>query len=126
MSSNEIDRWLQRWPGVASRVNVNVPAAQGLAKSARVNIERAQKALAAKDFDAAVIWAELALVNGADAILQKDGVRPRPSRGTLDSSAERVGSGTSRHMREAAAFRATRPWRSSEWPSRLPTKSGQS
>src|SRR3989442_15247426 len=62
MSSNEIDRWLQRWPGVASRVNVNVPAAQGLAKSARVNIERAQKALAAKDFDAAVIWAELALV----------------------------------------------------------------
>jgi len=77
MSSNETDRWLQRWPDVAGRVNANPPAAQNLAKAARTNVERARKALADKDFDAAVIWAELALVNGADAVLQRDGVRVR-------------------------------------------------
>jgi hypothetical protein len=44
-------------------------------------VGRAQSALRDGDLDAAVIWAEMALVNGADAVLQRDGVRVRGTEG---------------------------------------------
>ncbi len=81
MSSNDIDAWLNQWPNVAQRVRANAALAKQLAKAARVNVGRAQNALEENDLDAAVIWAENALVNGADAVLQRDGVRVRGKEG---------------------------------------------
>lgn len=81
MSSNDIDAWRRRWPNVAQRVQGNAGLARQLARAARVNAGRAQKALAEGDLDAAVIWAEFALLNAADAVLQSDGVRVRGKEG---------------------------------------------
>jgi hypothetical protein len=52
-----------------------------LARAARANVDRAQDALAHGDLDAATIWGENALVNAADAVLQRDGVRVRGTDG---------------------------------------------
>lgn len=81
MSSSDIDNWLNRLPNVAQRVRANAALAKQLAKAARLNVGRAQKALGERDLDAAVIWAEMAFLNGADAVLQRDGVRVRGKEG---------------------------------------------
>ena len=81
MSSNDIDVWLKQWPKVARRVKANAALAKVLVSAARRNVRRPQKALRDGDLDAAVIWAELALLNSADAVLQRDGVRVRGTEG---------------------------------------------
>jgi hypothetical protein len=50
-------------------------------RAARANVDRAQNALNHGDLDAATIWGENALVNAADAVLQRDGVRVRGTEG---------------------------------------------
>lgn len=78
LSSNEVDSWLSRWHDVATRVRANEALARDLVKAARVNVRRAQRALKDGDLDAAVIWAEAAVLNGADAVMQQ---LPKPSGG---------------------------------------------
>ena len=77
MNSTDIDAWLQRWPHAARRVTPNAAAAKRLGLAAERSVRRARKALAEGDYDAAVIWAELALVNAADSVLQQHRVRVR-------------------------------------------------
>ena len=81
MSSNDVEVWLEQWPKVAQHVRPNPALAKGLGAAARRNVGRAQRALRDGDLDAAVIWAEMALLNGADAVLQRDGVRVRGTEG---------------------------------------------
>ncbi len=76
MSSNDsVQRWAERWS--ASRLVRPVPADQAAARRrlelAEVNVARATREQTAGDSDAALIFAEQALINAADALLARDG-----------------------------------------------------
>ncbi len=76
MSSNErVLQWEQRWSEarLVKRVRVDVAIARSRLRLAEQNVERARRERSGKDFDAALIFAEQALINAADAILARDG-----------------------------------------------------
>lgn len=78
MSSNErVLQWEQRWSQarLVTRVRAEATVAQSRLRLAESNVERARRERSVKDFDAALIFAEQALINAADAILARDGFR---------------------------------------------------
>ena len=76
MNSNEsVLRWEQRWSEarLVRRVRPDAAVAQSRVRLSERNVERARREHASGDFDAALIFAEQALINGADAVLARDG-----------------------------------------------------
>lgn len=76
MNSNDsVQRWTEKWS--ASRlvrpVRPDRDAARRRVELAELNVARATRAQAASDSDAALIFAEQALINAADALLARDG-----------------------------------------------------
>lgn len=78
MSSNDdVVAWQQRWVGVVEPVLASPDAARERARLGHRNVQRARAALDAGDPDQALVNAETALVNVADAVMQRDGFRVR-------------------------------------------------
>jgi hypothetical protein len=78
MSSNDdVVAWEQRWVGIVERVQASPDAARERARLGRRNVQRARAALSAGDPDQALVNAETALVNVADAVMQRDAFRVR-------------------------------------------------
>jgi len=78
MSSNDdVVAWEQRWVGIVERVQASPDAARERARLGRRNVQRARAALNAGDPDQALVNAETALVNVADAVMQRDAFRVR-------------------------------------------------
>jgi len=76
MSSNDsVQRWEQRWSEsrLVRRVPVHQDAAPRRLELAEFNVARATREQATGDADAALIFAEQALINAADALLARDG-----------------------------------------------------
>src|SRR6266508_5860593 len=76
MSSNDsVLRWEQRWAEakLVRRVRADQAAARRRLELAELNVARAGREQAAGDADAALIFAEQALINAADALLARDG-----------------------------------------------------
>ena len=80
MSSNgDVVAWEQRWSGVVERIHASPEAARERVRLGERNVRRANAALSASDPDQALVNAETALVNVADALMQRDGFRVRGS-----------------------------------------------
>jgi hypothetical protein len=78
MSSNDdVVAWEERWVGIVERVTASPDAARERARLGRRNVQRARAALSAGDSDQALVNAETALVNVADAVMQRDAFRVR-------------------------------------------------
>lgn len=78
MSSNgDVVAWERRWTGVVERIQASRDAALQRIRLGERNVQRASAALSASDPDQALISAETALVNVADALMQRDGFRVR-------------------------------------------------
>jgi hypothetical protein len=76
MSSNEpVHQWERRWSEakLVRRVAADAASAQRRLGLAEINVGRAKREQAAGDADAALIFAEQALINAADAVLTRDG-----------------------------------------------------
>ncbi len=76
MSSNDpVLQWEQKWSQarLVRRVGPDVPAARRRLALAELNAQRARREQAGGDLDAALIFAEQALINAADALLTRDG-----------------------------------------------------
>ncbi len=76
MSSNDsVLQWEQRWaePKLVRRVRPDEAGARRRLELAELNVARAKREQAAGDADAALIFAEQALINAADALLARDG-----------------------------------------------------
>lgn len=76
MSSNDsVQQWEQRWSAVklVRRVAADAAAAGRRLALAEQNLVRAKREQAAGDPDAALIFAEQALINASDALLARDG-----------------------------------------------------
>jgi hypothetical protein len=78
MSLNaDVIAWEQRWTGIVERVQASPDAARERVRLGERNVRRARAALAAGDPDQALVNAETAFVNVADALMQRDGFRVR-------------------------------------------------
>lgn len=78
MSSNGgVVAWEQRWSGIVERMHASTEAARERIRLGERNVRRASAALSAGDPDQALVNAETALVNVADALMQRDGFRVR-------------------------------------------------
>lgn len=75
--SADVIAWEQRWTGIVERVQASPDAARERARLGERNVRRARAALAAGDPDQALVNAETAFVNVADAVMQRDGFRVR-------------------------------------------------
>lgn len=76
MSSNEsVLRWEQKWAEarLVRHVRADAAVARSRVRLSERNLERARREHAGGDFDAALIFAEQALINAADAVLARDG-----------------------------------------------------
>ena len=76
MSSNDsVQQWERRWADakLVRRVAADAASARRRLDLAEVNVGRAKRERDAGDADAALIFAEQALINAADAILTRDG-----------------------------------------------------
>jgi len=76
VSSNDpVARWERRWAEsrLVRRVRPDDAVGRLRLQLAETNLERARRELGAGDADAALIFAEAALINAADAVLAKDG-----------------------------------------------------
>ncbi len=74
-SSGSVDRWVRGWSHLIVRVPPDPAAAGRRLVLAETNVRRAKLEHAAGDDDAALIFAEQALINAADALLSRDGYR---------------------------------------------------
>src|SRR5919109_5141352 len=76
-SEDSVRRWAERWEAarLVRRVAAEAGAARRRLELAELNLERAKRASDGGDIDAALIYAELVLVNAADALLARDGYR---------------------------------------------------
>jgi uncharacterized protein (UPF0332 family) len=82
MSSTDASRqWAEKHAEVVQRLNAGPQEPRKKLGLARRNLERARAALEAGDPDQAVISAETAMVNAADAVIAKDGYRLRGKTG---------------------------------------------
>jgi len=73
MSSNDsVARWERQWGHLIARIRPNPAATRARLLLAETNVQRAKREVAA-DPDAALIFAEQALINAADAVLARDG-----------------------------------------------------
>lgn len=75
--SADVIAWEQRWTGIVERVHASPDAARERARLGERNVRRARAALTAGDPDQALVNAETAFVNCADAVMQRDGFRLR-------------------------------------------------
>lgn len=76
MSSNDsVLQWERKWSEsrLVRRVPADQPATRRRLELAELNVARATREQAAGDADAALIFAEQALINAADAVLVRDG-----------------------------------------------------
>lgn len=84
MSSNdELANWLERHGETVRRISRDPLDAERKLALAERNVERAQRLLAAGDPDFALVAAESAMVNAADAVLSTHGFRLRGKTGSL-------------------------------------------
>ncbi len=74
MSSNaSVARWERKWGQLIARIRPTAAATGSRLQLAETNVQRAKREAAAGDPDAALIFAEQALINAADAVLSRDG-----------------------------------------------------
>lgn len=76
MSSNaSVLQWERRWSEarLVRRIRPDEAVARSRLQLAGVNLERARRERGGGDLDAALIFAEQALINAADAVLARDG-----------------------------------------------------
>lgn len=108
MSSNDASRsWAEKHGGVLQRLS---PAAGEVGRKLALadrNLERARRALADGDPDAAIITAEAAIVNAADAVLARDGLRLRGKTGSHEARSDYRGL-PAEFAEEARVIRAAR------------------
>jgi len=81
-STDELASWLERHSEIVRRISRDPLDAQRKLALAERNLERAQRLLAAGDPDFAVVAAESAMVNAADAVLSRHGFRLRGKTGS--------------------------------------------
>lgn len=84
-SNDELASWLERHSEIVRRITRDPLDAQRKLVLAERNLERAQRALAAGDPDFAVVAAESAMVNAADAVLSSLGFRLRGKTGSHEA-----------------------------------------
>src|SRR5512143_164046 len=74
-SSDSVQRWAEKWSAsrLVRSVRADPEAARRRLELADRNVERAGQAQKSGDHDAALIHAEQALINAADALLARDG-----------------------------------------------------
>lgn len=108
MSSNDASRrWAEKHAGVLQRLP---PAADDVGRKLALadrNLGRARRALADGDPDAAVVSAEAAIVNAADAVLARDGLRLRGKTGSHEARSDYPGL-PAEFAEEARVIRAAR------------------
>jgi len=86
MSSNaELASWLDRHREVVRRISRDPRDVEGKLALAERNLERATRVLAAGDPDFALVAAESAMVNAADAVLSSHGFRLRGKTGSHEA-----------------------------------------
>lgn len=89
MSSNdELGRWLERHTQIVRPISRDPLEAQRKLELAERNLERASRVLAAGDPDFAVVAAESAMVNAADAVISSHGFRLRGKTGSHEARFE--------------------------------------
>lgn len=79
-SHDELASWLERHSETVRRISRDPLDAERKLALAERNLERAQRLLASGDPDFALVAAESAMVNAADAVLSNHGFRLRGSR----------------------------------------------
>lgn len=84
-SSDSSVEWSERYADVVQRLDVGPNEREKKLALARRNLERARVALRNGDADQAVISAETAMVNAADAVLARDGYRLRGKTGSHEA-----------------------------------------
>jgi len=72
-SSESVLRWERQWAHMLTRTRSNAAASASRLRLAETNVQRAKREAEAGDHDAALIFAEQALINAADALLSRDG-----------------------------------------------------
>jgi len=80
-STDELASWLERNSEIVRRITRDPLDAQRKLALAERNLERAQGVLTGGDPDFAVVAAESAMVNAADAVLSTHGLRLRGKNG---------------------------------------------
>lgn len=84
-SSGALARWLERHRSLVQKGVVGRRDAAGRIDVARKHLERAHRALADDDPDLALICADAAMVNAADAVIARDGYRLRGRTGSHEA-----------------------------------------
>jgi hypothetical protein len=84
-STDELASWLGRNSEIVRRISRDPLDAQRKLALAERNLERAQRVLTAGDPDFAVVAAESAMVNAADAVLSTHGLRLRGKTGSHEA-----------------------------------------
>ena len=72
-STVSVAQWERQWAHLLTRARPNPAASASRLRLAETNVQRAKREAAAGDPDAALIFAEQALISGADALLSRDG-----------------------------------------------------
>ena len=84
-STDELASWLERHSEIVRRISRDPLDAERKIALAERNLERAQRVLSAGDPDFAVVAAESAMVNAADAVLSTHGFRLRGKTGSHEA-----------------------------------------
>ena len=84
-STDELASWLERHSETVRRISRDPLDAERKLALAEQNLERAQRLLAAGDPDFALVAAESAMVNAADAVLSTYGFRLRGKTGSHEA-----------------------------------------
>jgi HEPN domain-containing protein len=84
-STDELASWLERHSETVRRISRDPLDAERKLALAERNLERAQRLLAAGDPDFALVAAESAMVNAADAVLSTHGFRLRGKTGSHEA-----------------------------------------
>ncbi len=84
-STDELASWLERHSEIVRRISRDPLDAERKIALAERNLERAQRVLSTGDPDFAVVAAESAMVNAADAVLSTHGFRLRGKTGSHEA-----------------------------------------
>jgi len=84
-SSEDFAKWQEAYADVVRQAKIGKANARAKLRLARTNVERARRSFAANDPDQALISAETAIVNAADAILSLSGYRIRGKSGSHEA-----------------------------------------
>lgn len=88
MSSKDAFKdWEQKYGDLAQRLGAGPRGVAGKIALGEQNLQRARRALDARDPDEVIVYAEAVIVNAADAVLARDGLRLRGKTGSHEARA---------------------------------------